>query len=200
MDMLDSLADEALLERARDGDQAAFRVLVERYEDRVVATITGMLGASADVEDAAQETFVRFYRALHRFRGDAALATYLTRIAINQALNVIKRRRRWYDLFRRSDEVGGVDMEEMAVADVPDIDDIEIVRHALGQLSPEHRAVVVLRLIEGYSTVETAEMLDVPQGTVLSRLSRAQLKLREAVDRLAAISEPSINKDGREEP
>ncbi len=83
--MSTSFRDESeLLRRAREGDDRAFRELVHRYEDRVAATIIGMLGPGPDAEDVGQETFIRLYRSLDGFRGDSSLATYVTRIAINQ--------------------------------------------------------------------------------------------------------------------
>ena len=89
--------DSALIDRARAGDETAFRTLVERYESQVAATVVGMLGPSEEADDVGQETFVRFYQALGKFRGEAALGTYLTRIAMNLSLNAIKRRQkqRW---------------------------------------------------------------------------------------------------------
>ena len=84
--------DRALTDRAREGDEAAFRTLVTRYESRVAATVVGMLGPGDEADDVGQETFIRFYQALGKFRGEAALITYLTRIAMNLSLNAIKRR------------------------------------------------------------------------------------------------------------
>ncbi len=80
--------DRSLVDRAQSGDEQAFRILVERYEGAVAATVIGMLGHGAG--DVGQEVFVRFYRSLSRFRGEAAVKTYLTRIAINQSLNALK--------------------------------------------------------------------------------------------------------------
>ena len=78
-------SEDKLLERARQGDERAFRQLVERYEGLVAATVIGMLGPGPDAEDVGQETFIRFNRALKSFRGDSSVGTYLTRIAINQS-------------------------------------------------------------------------------------------------------------------
>ena len=86
--------DDELLLRARAGDDRAFRLLVERYEGRVASVVTAMLGAGDEAEDVGQETFIRFYRSLDRFRGEASLGTYLTRIAINLSRNALRRRRR----------------------------------------------------------------------------------------------------------
>ncbi len=170
--------DARLVEAAREGDEEAFRSLVTRYEPRVAATVYGMLGQCPEAEDVGQETFIRFYRALDSFRGDSSVGTYITRIAVNLSLNELKRRKRRNLLFRSS--------RDGEMPDIPDdrtgrggIEEREAIERALGRLSAEHRAVVVLRLVEGCSTGETAELLGIPVGTVLSRLSRAQRRLRK---------------------
>lgn len=167
--------DEALLARAREGDAQAFRQLVERYEPAVAATVIGMLGPGDEAEDVGQETFIRFYESLDRFRGEASLRTYLTRIAVNLSLNALERRRRWRSRFRSRDREDARLPEPAgdARADLESRENEALVRAAIDRLGPEHRAVVVLRLIEGRSTRETAEVLGVPPGTVMSRLSRA---------------------------
>lgn len=169
--------DTELLAHARSGDHAAFRSLVERYEPVVAGTVQGMLGPGPEAEDVGQETFIRFYRALDSFREDSSLKTYLTRIAINLSLNALKRRRRLRDRFVRSDEH---EFPEPALNGDGHIERAErdsVVRRAIDRLDPKHRAVVVLRMINGYSTKETAELLGLPLGTVLSRLSRGMKHL-----------------------
>ena len=169
--------DRALVDRAQRGDEQAFRTLVERYEGAVAATVIGMLGPGADADDVGQEVFVRFYRSLARFRGEAAVKTYLTRIAINQSLNALKRRRRLLDRFvsrdRSADEAPLAEPTVSGERAISSSDRTSAVHAAIRSLGPEHRAIVVLRMIEGHSTRETAELLGVPQGTVMSRLSRA---------------------------
>lgn len=174
-------AEQRLVDRARKGDGPAFRELVERYEGLVAATVTGMLGRGAEAEDVGQKTFIRFYQALDQYRGEGGVAPYLTRIAVNLSLNAIdrrKRRRRRFESRDAMDHPAGepaVDGEHLARR----FDEREMIHRAIQQLSPHHRSVVVLRLINGYSTKETAEMLGIPVGTVLSRLSRAQQHLRD---------------------
>jgi RNA polymerase sigma-70 factor (ECF subfamily) len=168
--------DAALLERARRGDDGAFRALVVRYEPVVAATVIGMLGRGADADDVGQETFVRLHRSLDRFRGEASLKTYLVRIAMNLSLNALRARRRAARRFVRD-----ADAPELAVAPAEPGGEAELraaVRAAVGRLGPKHRPVVVLRMLEGMSTRETAQALGVPEGTVLSRLSRALRELR----------------------
>lgn len=177
---IESQSDEDLVAQARQGDEAAFRGLVERYESTVAATVIGMLGNGPEADDVGQETFIRFYRALHQFRGDASVGTYLTRIAINLSLNAIKRRKRRRLRFLSRDE-DTIYLPEPSVdgrRPVEDRVDGALIQDALHTLTPPFRSVVVLRLVEGYSTRETAEILDIPIGTVLSRLARAQRKLR----------------------
>lgn len=145
----------------------------------MAATVIGMLGRYPEADDVGQEVFVRFYRALPRFRGDSSLGTYLTRIAINLSLNELKRRKRRRLLFGRSDD----DFPEPSHNPEQEAgarrQRQELVERALARLDPKFRAVVVLRLLEGYSTEETAEILQIPLGTALSRLARAQRKLQE---------------------
>ncbi len=172
---------EELVARARKGDRRAFRLLVERYEDEIAATVVAMLGPSGEVDDVVQEAFIRFYQTLDRFRGEAAVSTYLKRIAINRSLDALRRRKRLLARFRsRDDETYSV--LEPSIEEEEHVEARErarLVHQAIDALPPKHRAVVVLRMIEGYSTEETAEMLDIPYGTVLSRLSRAHTKLKE---------------------
>ncbi len=170
--------DRALIDQARTGDEVALRALIERYEPQVAATVVGMLGPGDEADDVGQETFVRFYQSLDKFRGDAALGTYLTRIAINLSLNALERRKRQrWRFWSRDDEQAppepSVDGRDEQTAS----ERAQAVHAALDQLKPAFRAVVVLRMIEGYSTKETAALLEIAEGTVLSRLSRGMKQL-----------------------
>lgn len=175
--------DEDLVRLARQGDAQAFRGLVERYEGIVASTVIGMLGRGAEADDVGQETFIRFYRSLDKFRGDSSLKTYLTRIAINQSLKALKKRQRWKLRFFDSGEES---TSELMLA-VPAKDELgeqemkEVVQQALQTLTPPYRSVVVLRILEGYDVKETAAMLGIAQGTVMSRLSRALEKLGDVL-------------------
>jgi len=170
------VTDRELLEKARAGDDKAFEELVKRYEPQVAATVIGMLGPGPAAEDVGQEVFIRFYRALRKFREESSVGTYVTRIAINLSLNELKRRKRNRLLLQKHDAVPQGDVLEEQLARN---ESQALVHHGLTRLEPRFRAVVVLRLLDGYSTEETARILKVPLGTVLSRLSRAQKKLKE---------------------
>ena len=179
--------DVALLEKARRGDRLAFKALVVRNQQSVRTTVFAMLGDTAEVDDVAQEVFIRFFKSFRNFRGEAKLSTYLTRIAINLSLNELKKRQRKsarvVSLFKKN--VQG----EENVLEVPDnsmsptrFDTEEAISRALQRLSPEFRVIVVLRLVEGYSVAETANVLGLPTGTIASRLARAQKKLRKIME------------------
>jgi RNA polymerase sigma-70 factor (ECF subfamily) len=186
--------DQELLARARAGDQHAVRSIVERYEAKVAATVIGMLGPGPDAEDVGQETFIRFYKAINNFREESTLSTYLTRIAINQSLKVIQRRKSWHQRFlsRDSDTVSFDEPVGEGEIVVEEAERRQLVRRALGELNPDQRAVAVLRFIEGYSTKETADILGIPSGTVMSRLSRAIDKLGSLLRPI--MDQPSIEK------
>jgi RNA polymerase sigma-70 factor (ECF subfamily) len=173
--------DNELIVAAQRGDLKAFGKLVERYEGRVAATVIGMIGDCDEADDIGQETFIRCYHAMGRFRGESKLETYLTRIAINLCLNELKRRKRHKLLFVRSSSAPEADVSYQGL-EHDQHEQKHIVDLALQELKPEFRSVVVLRLIDGYSTEETARILNIPMGTVLSRLARAQEKLKQHLE------------------
>jgi RNA polymerase sigma-70 factor (ECF subfamily) len=174
-----NLTDAELIERVcSSNDQASFTEILRRYKGKVASTVYGMLGRTVEAEDVGLEVFSRFYRSINNFRGDASLGTYLTRIAINLSLNELKRRK-----FRRLFSLETMHEDGFEIADEKSDrlfdEKKEIVQKAMLKLNDKHRAVIVLRLIDEYSTEETARILNLPVGTVLSRLARAQAKLRE---------------------
>ena len=172
--------DASLLDDVRRGDPRAWRAFVDEYEGRVAATVVGMLGAGPDADDVGQEVFVRFYRQREQFRGDADVGTYLVRTAMNLSLNALRSRKRAFRWFgggsREADLVAAPERADEAV-EAADL--AARVSAAIRRLKADHRAVVVLRLVQEYSTQETAELLGIPAGTVMSRLSRAQTALRK---------------------
>lgn len=164
--------DTELLEKSRGGDMAAFKLLVQRHEGQVAGVIKPILGNTPEAEDVGQEVFIRFYDSLNKFRGDSKLSTYLIRIAINLSLNELKRKKRTNSHHAAIEAAEGI----KGVDDMMDLK--EHLHYAFERLEPEFKAVATLRLIEGYSTEETAGILEIPLGTALSRLARAQQKLR----------------------
>lgn len=169
--------DKDLIKAVRLGDQLAFKEIVLKYENDIARVLIGMLGNKADADDIGQETFIRFYNSIDQYKGDSSLKTYLTRIGINLSINEINKRKRnkWYSFTDNPqiDRNGDNEAEKIELT--------EIIDKALIKLEPQFRTVVVLRLVQGYSTKETAKILELPVGTALSRLARAQEKLRKII-------------------
>lgn len=176
--------ENELIKSFLDGDKKAFGEIVDRYRKMVARTVKGMLGDSVFAEDIGQEVFIKLYYSLSDFRGEAKLSTYIQKIAVNLTLNEIKRRKRFFSMFSQK---GNNEMYEFEIAD-HDTEErkeaSEIVNKALSAMDPKFRIIVTMRMLQGYSTKETAEILDLPLGTVLSRLSRAQEQLRRILEKL----------------
>jgi RNA polymerase sigma-70 factor (ECF subfamily) len=176
--------DNELVRASIEGNKLAFEEIVNRYQKMVARTVKGMLGDSVFAEDIGQEVFIKLYYSLSDFRGEAKLSTYIQKIAVNLTLNEIKRRKRFFTMFSQK---GNNEMYEIEVADFDTEEKreaSEIVNKALMRLEPKFRMVVAMRMLQGYSTKETSEILDLPLGTVLSRLSRAQEQLKEILEKL----------------
>ncbi len=176
--------DLNLVNRVLEGDMKAFEQIMKQYKPMMAKVVIGMVGNQEDAEDIGQEAFIRFYRSLHQYKGDAALGTYLTRIAINLSLNELKRR-------KSKNQVGLEAKHEMDYADRRSFqkrDNEELVQKALAHLETKYRSVVVLRLMQGFSTKETAKILKIPSGTVLSRLSRGEERLRKIIHDLESLA------------
>ncbi len=170
-----------LVEQAHRGDERAFRQIVDQHLDAVSRTVTGMLGPSAEVDDVVQDVFIKLHANLATFRGDATLRTFVTRMAINRSLDVLRRRKRrqWMQSWGLTSELEAAGATTPAHTNLEKQDLDKRLRGALDSLPEKQRTVVVLRLIEGLSTEETARVLDIKYGTVLSRLKRATDYLRE---------------------
>ncbi len=176
------LTDKEVIERILNGNPDLFRLLVDRYKSQVAAVVKGMLGDCAEAEDVGQEAFIRLYNSLSDFRGDAALKTYLVRIAMNLSLNELKRRKRIKNNTLYIDS--GVPInQDVGITKAERTDIMEMIYKAMEKLDSKQRSVFTLRVVEGYSTKETAKILKIPLGTVLSRLARAQEVMRGLVSR-----------------
>lgn len=173
-----------LVKASLEGDKRAFGEIVNHYKGMVARTVKGMLGDTVFAEDIGQEVFINLFYSLRDFRGEAKLSTYIQRIAVNLTLNEIKRRKRFFSIFSQK---GNNEMHEFEIADhntEERKEASEIVNKALQAMDPKFRIIVTMRMLQGYSTKETAEILDLPIGTVLSRLSRAQEQLRNILMKL----------------
>lgn len=182
-------SDHALLEATRDGDEDAFAILVGRYRNQITNYIYRMLNDYDEAVELAQETFVRVFRAADRYQTTYAFSTYIYRIATNLAISELRRRKRrklfsLTGLFQGSE--GDPDAEfdpadESPLADVTMVEDERrtAVSRAIGTLPDKYRAPLVLRDVEGKSYEEIAQILDMNEGTVKSRISRARGLLKE---------------------
>ena len=176
--------DDELVRASLSGDKLAFSEIVNRYRKMVARLVKGMLEDSVYAEDIGQEVFVKLYNALPGFRGEAKLSTYIQKIAVNLTLNEIKRRKRFFSTFAWTGDDEMYEYEFVDSSNEEKREAKELVDKALKSLDPKFRVVVVMRMLQGYSTKETAEILDLPIGTVLSRLSRAQKQLKDILEKL----------------
>jgi len=180
----DSAGDSpAFLDRLRAGDAEAFEELVRAYQHRVFGVALRMLGNRAEAEEVAQEVFLRAHRALAGFRGEARLSTWLYGISSRLCLNRLASSE-W-----RLARPGGDALLRLA-SSAPDAgalaerDELErALEQAIADLPEDRRIVVVLRDLEGLPYEEIAQALDVPVGTVRSRIHRARLDLKEKLER-----------------
>jgi RNA polymerase sigma-70 factor (ECF subfamily) len=186
--------DEArLIERLRRRDEAAFNELVRLYEDRIFRLVLRMIGDRAEAEDLAQEVFVTVFKSIDTFRGDSKLSTWMYRVATNHCRNRIKylgrrarhRRQPYEDDGPRGDHSGG---GLGTSAHIPGPEAVvegrqteRLVQAALLSLSEEHRALVVLRDVEGLSYEEIQRITALPEGTVKSKLHRARVALAQSL-------------------
>ena len=175
-------ADETeLLERARNGDSQAFGLLVERYQRRVVGVAQAVVHNQDDAIELAQETFVRAYENLAKFESRSSFSTWLYRIAANLSIDFRRREGRHQVLrgeaaeneINRLPSPQGDSYQETVRTELS-----RRINEALKELTPEHRAVILLREVEGLSYDEISEVLQVPRGTVMSRLHYARGRLR----------------------
>jgi RNA polymerase sigma-70 factor (ECF subfamily) len=176
--------DAALHARARSGDLDAFAEIVRLHEHRVRAVLFRLLDDERDVEEATQDCFVQAWRNLDRFRGEAALFTWLYRIAVNEALARLRRKRVPVTELEESER----DLPRASPASEPDRAAEAGELHAflaqrIRALPPDYRAALVLRDLVGLSNQEVAEVLDVSVPAAKSRIHRARMQVREDIER-----------------
>jgi RNA polymerase sigma-70 factor (ECF subfamily) len=175
-------ADEeaALIRGAQAGDAKAFAEIVRRYQRAIYRLAYGLTRNPSDADDLAQETFLRAYQALGRFRVGEPMYPWLARIATNQAFSLFRSRRRRPETALEPLVEAGL---QWSGGDDPAVETAEREHRAkleqsFAELKPEHQAVLVLRVMQDLSYEEIAQALHVPVGTVMSRLSRARAELK----------------------
>ncbi len=194
-------ADSELVERVRAGDPQAFRRLFELYQRRVYAVALGVVKNQQDALDIVQEAFIKVHKHIGSFQGSSSFYTWLYRIVMNLAIDHLRKARHVTDYDDRIAPQSSVGGEPL----LPQVQEAnpgramgrkelsKQIQLALGQLPEHHRAVILLREVEGLSYEEMAKVLDVPKGTVMSRLFHARRKMQGA---LQAYLEGDIELDG----
>lgn len=186
--------DQALVERCRAGDVAAFEPLVEKYRERVWRLAYNVLRDREEAWDVAQEAFIRAYQGLPSFRGQAAFYTWLFRIVMNLAADRARQRAargRAFGTERVPEEEWDRVMVEPGEP-APDetatrSEERERIMRALDALPEHHRAIIMLGDLQGFTYREIAEVLDIPMGTVMSRLHNARKRLRDVLGPLLVV-------------
>jgi len=185
--MSDREADQILVEQVQRGDKRAFELLVAKYQRKIFRLLSRLIRDSAEIEDVAQEAFIKAYRALPNFRGESAFYTWLYRIAINTAKNylVAQGRRAPTTTETEIDEAENFDDgDQLRDVNTPDSMLLskqvgEAVNRAIERLPEDLRTAIVLRELEGLSYEEIAETMNCPIGTVRSRIFRAREAIAE---------------------
>jgi RNA polymerase sigma-70 factor, ECF subfamily len=186
---LDRTSDATLIEESLHGDSHAFDQLVLRHQSRLVHSLEHSLGSRDDALDIAQQAFVLAWRRLSTFRGDAGFYSWLYRIARNAAITHGRRKRhRAGSLDQLAESAGYQPIDANTASDpahrMDQSEDVTAVQIALQQLADEFRIPLVMKEIDGFSYEQISEMLDIPLGTVRSRLFRARQEMAERLTRI----------------
>ena len=187
----ETLTDENLVNLARARDEAAVRAITTRYNRRLFRIARSILRNDAEAEDVVQETYVRAFTGLDMFRGDAAFGTWITRIAMNEALGRLRRLRptvEWETYGANRNQAEIIHFPASAVSNDPEKTMAQsevraVLEQAIDELPDAFRAVFVARIVEGMSVEETADLFGLQPATVKTRLHRARLLLREELDK-----------------
>jgi RNA polymerase sigma-70 factor (ECF subfamily) len=191
--------DLTLVKRVRGGDQRAFKLLVERYQRKVYAVALGMLKDKEEAMDVSQDAFVKVYKYLDHFKGDSSFYTWLYRITANICIDRIRKRGGAEHV--EFDESVATDASEARIGALgsrlgtnPQKSALrrelaEKIQEALAQVPEKHRAILLLREIEGMSYEDLARTLEIPKGTVMSRLFHARTKVQKILSEYLELDE-----------
>ncbi|MFT3840140.1 MAG: sigma-70 family RNA polymerase sigma factor [Myxococcaceae bacterium] len=193
--------DLTLVQRVRTGDQRAFKTLVERYQKKVFSVAFGMLKDREEARDVSQEAFVKVYKYLDHFKGDASFYTWLYRITVNICIDVMRRKGTSKGDQVEFDETIQLDTTEANLGALGSKlgtnpqkaalrkELAEKIQAALQEVPEKHRAILLLRELEGMSYEDLARTLDIPKGTVMSRLFHARLKVQKVLSEYLDLDE-----------
>jgi RNA polymerase sigma-70 factor (ECF subfamily) len=183
---IDSREDSALIAEVLAGNDEAFRVLVERYQERVLRMLAKFTRDRMEAEDLGQDVFVKVFRKLHTFQQDSAFYTWVYRIAVNTATDYLARRSRRRLRLVEDEAMLDAPSErgEGAAAAVLDEEMRRVTRQVLDELPEKYRTILILREYEDLSYIAMSEVLGCSIGTVESRLFRARQRFKEALERM----------------
>ncbi len=194
-----SLDDDILVKAHLKGDSRAFEVLFKKYREMVARLVFSVVKEESQVEDVVQDVFLLLHRNLAKFRGHSALKTWIYRITVNEALRNVTRSRRWVAM-----PEGDVDPSQLPSSIVVfnqgvsperfmiDGERKAIIQEALGTLKSQHRIILNLYYLEDLSVQEIGEILEIPEGSVKSRLFYARESLRKALDPILGRIQPEM--------
>ena len=188
--------EQSWIASARNGDEAAFGELVQKYQKRVYALTVRMCPTPELVEEAAQEAFLSAWQGLPFFRGDAAFSTWLYRLASNACVDLLRKERRHQGTSLDDDTVGAeIPDTKPTPEEAAETKELRAqIEAGLRQLSPEHRAVLILREIQQLNYEEIADALSLDLGTVKSRISRGRRQLRDFLKEQGNFSAAAASK------
>lgn len=184
--------EQELLKRCQNGDMEAFETLIEVYQKRMINYCYRMLGNRSDAEDAAQEVFVKVFRFIDKFSGDASFSTWLYKVASNVCLDFLRKHKKpehqAVSLYQTNSDGEEFDLhiEDSTYSPYEQLKQTEAQRAlalALDKLSAEHKNVIVLRDIHGLSYEEIGRIVGAAEGTVKSRINRARLQLQKLLEK-----------------
>lgn len=183
------MSDEELVKKVKDGDIDAFEDIIKKYEKKIFSLIYNMLRNENEIEDIAQEVFIKVYKNLDKFHGDSSLYTWIYKIATNLCLDQIKKRK---DIIYMDEKlrVNDDEVEFQIPSDEKTQDELyeqkelkQKLEKCIEKLPEKQRAMIVLRDIKGLAYDEIAEILELKLGTVKSQINRARLKLKELLEK-----------------
>ena len=193
--------DLTLVKRVRDGDQRAYKLLVERYQRKVYSVALGMVKDREEARDVAQEAFIKVYKYLEHFKGDSSFYTWLYRITTNICIDVLRKRGSVRGDFVEFDETIQMDSAEANIGALgsrlgtnPQKSALRKelaakIQEALEQVPEKHRAILLLREVEGMSYEDLSRTLEIPKGTVMSRLFHARAKVQKILSEYLELDE-----------
>lgn len=188
--------DLELAHKAVKGDIEAFEQLVEIYQKKVYNIALKMIGNNEDAYELAQEAFIRMFKGISSFRGDCKFSTWVHKITVNVCLDEIKKRKRiiTYEVSSQNDEALQNIRDESPTLEEQTLEKERKseINKALHTLSNEHRAMIILRDIQGYSYSEIAQIMSIPEGTTKSRINRARITLANTLKKSELFSEKKV--------